>query len=73
MSFSHKLSFPYLPLIIFSVSLFFGGCSHKKPGAKPNIIFILADDIGWADLPAYGKKLMKLRISTGWPTKDYSL
>ncbi|HUX94965.1 MAG TPA: sulfatase-like hydrolase/transferase [Bacteroidales bacterium] len=29
---------------------------HHAEGQKPNIIFILADDLGWADLPAYGHK-----------------
>ena len=27
------------------------GCEHAQP---PNIVFILIDDLGWADLPAYG-------------------
>lgn len=42
-----------------AASLAFGGCleSHNmSPGKNPppNIVFILADDIGWADLPCYG-------------------
>lgn len=33
-------------------------CTHQAPlplqDSRPNIVFILADDMGWADLPVYG-------------------
>ncbi len=40
------------------VSLLTQGCNVEKKSedTKPNIIFILADDMGWADLPVYGNK-----------------
>ena len=39
-------------LILLSLGLF--NCSAIPNGDKPNIVFILADDLGWADLPPYG-------------------
>lgn len=43
----------YIPLALF---MFFSGCDNgeKKQAKKPNIIFILIDDMGFGDLPNYG-------------------
>lgn len=33
--------------------------AQTSPARKPNIIFILADDLGWGDLSSYGSKRIK--------------
>lgn len=47
-------------IIIISVSIFLCACNsekhHSLAGSRPNIVFILADDMGWADLPVYGNQ-----------------
>jgi len=51
---------PVYLLIALSSTLFLSACKpdHKisLTGSRPNIVFILADDLGWADLPVYGNR-----------------
>ncbi len=47
-----------IPIVLGTVLIGHSACSgpseESLSGSRPNIIFILADDLGWADLPVYG-------------------
>ena len=45
-------------LLIFVLTVFFGfGCAEKQaPTKQPNIIYIMADDLGYGDLSCYGQE-----------------
>ena len=47
-----------LILTALLTALLFHGCKPAPvlEGSRPNIVFILADDMGWADLPVYGNR-----------------
>lgn len=53
----HRLTFiPYL-LILLTVQL--SGCESPAPQQPPNIIYFLADDLGYAELGSYGQEWIK--------------
>ena len=48
---------PKCALIVFTLMIFFFNMTFGQE--KPNIIFIMADDLGYADVGVYGQKLIK--------------
>ncbi|MES2696179.1 MAG: sulfatase [Verrucomicrobiota bacterium] len=45
---------PRFLLLVFSLA--FAGLAHAATSAKPNIIFIMADDLGYTDVACFGSK-----------------
>jgi arylsulfatase A len=46
-------------LLLSSFSLLFFSCKEEVERSKPNIIYILADDLGYGDLGCYGQKTIR--------------
>ncbi|ULT25437.1 hypothetical protein KUH03_42830 [Sphingobacterium sp. E70] len=58
--------------ITLYIALIFGWAGTVlAQSKKPNIILILADDLGYSDLGAYGSEIAT-PISTVWPMKGYA-
>ncbi len=55
----------YLPLFALFLCISFWSCqgrvaiAKEEPAIKPNIIFIMADDLGYADVGCYGQKVIQ--------------
>ncbi|PZV79704.1 sulfatase-like protein [Algoriphagus aquaeductus] len=49
---------PLIPVFLWLIFLGSHALSHlKEPLSKPNIILILADDLGWSDIGCYGSEV----------------
>ena len=54
-----------LSIILASLCVLFGELPAAEPARKPNIVFILADDLGWMDLGCYGSKFYETPVLDG--------
>jgi len=63
-----------LILLVFSVALILAGCKNQSNNStsgktnnnsKPNILFLLADDLGYGELGCYGQEIIQTPVLDG--------
>ncbi len=54
-----KLIIGQYVIIVLFILVGFAGCSQPEHKRKPNIIYILADDLGYGELGSYGQQLIE--------------
>ena len=68
-----KVSMKSLFLILSAVLLFFTNCQHQpkqnSQNQQPNILFLLADDLGYGELGCYGQEIIKTPVLDELATK----
>lgn len=52
------------PSLLLATATFFSGCiappaPNHQPPTKPNVVFIMADDLGWGELGCYGQQKIR--------------
>ena len=61
-----------LPLWLSGIAAISGSCTEKPSSPKPNVILILADDMGWGDINANGNNLIETPVLNRLKTESLS-
>ena len=61
-----------LPVLLTGFASLLAGCNGPTPSSKPNIVIILADDMGWGDINANGNDLIQTPVLNRLKTESLS-